>query len=410
MNTEHSKISVRIRFIAAGTSIAFFAGCATTPQTASHLQYGPAASILREARSSEVPVEKRAADYLQVAGMTAPLLGTGAQETPACDTYNAACGELTVLLRSSEGGRLWNHPLTLTASNQTYHLRLQPAGYAVWAPDYFASFKLADSLNAKRVKTPNLVDGVGGELVGVRSPTPLDAFTPPLGGITAPSQPHSISTEGTQRWRSGVRPSNPRQWLRESSLAGGQLFRASPLLQAGGERNDHGADGGAHGQQVTLSKTGLYFLEPYDPDRIPLIFVHGLISTPQMWLNVINDLQQDPVLRERYQVWIFAYPTGLPVLYSSLRFRDALAEVQKLYPNHKDYVLVSHSMGGLLSQLQATTMSRADWEKTMGEPAKNLFAKLNPDDLVSKAVTFKANRHIKRIVFICTPHGGHQWR
>ena len=118
------------------------------------------------------------------------------------------------------------------------------------------------------------------------------------------------------------------------------------------------------------------------------------------------DLQADPVLRERYQVWIFAYPTGLPVLYSSLRFRDALAEVQKLYPNHKDYVLVSHSMGGLLSQLQVTTMTRADWEKTMGEPAKNLFAKLKPDDLVSKAVTFKANPHIKRIVFICTPHRG----
>ena len=95
MNIEHSKISVRIRFIAAGTCFAFFAGCATTPQTASRLQYAPAESILREARSSQVPVEKRAADYLQVAAMTAPLLGTGAQETPACDTYNAACGELT---------------------------------------------------------------------------------------------------------------------------------------------------------------------------------------------------------------------------------------------------------------------------------------------------------------------------
>ena len=50
--------------------------------------------------------------------MTGPLLGTGAQETPALDTYNAACGELTVLLHSSEGARLWNRPLTLTASDE----------------------------------------------------------------------------------------------------------------------------------------------------------------------------------------------------------------------------------------------------------------------------------------------------
>src|SRR5580704_11678721 len=108
MNPENSKTSIRIRVIAAGTCLAFFAGCATTPQTAGRLQYGPAASVMREARSSQVPVERRGADYLQAATMTAPLLGTGAQETPALDTYNAACGELTVLLHSSEGGRLWN--------------------------------------------------------------------------------------------------------------------------------------------------------------------------------------------------------------------------------------------------------------------------------------------------------------
>src|SRR5947209_19500958 len=114
MNLKQSKISIRTRLIGAATCLAFYAGCATTPQMAGRLQYGPAAGIMREARSSQVPVEKRAADYLQAAAMTAPLLGTGVQETPACDTYNAACGELTVLLRSGEGGRLWNNSLTLT--------------------------------------------------------------------------------------------------------------------------------------------------------------------------------------------------------------------------------------------------------------------------------------------------------
>src|SRR4029453_5882939 len=92
MNPKHSKTPIWIRVSAAITCLAVFAGCATTPQTAGRLQYAPAAGIMREARSSQVPVEKRAADYLQAAAMTAPLLGTGAQETPAVDTYNAACG------------------------------------------------------------------------------------------------------------------------------------------------------------------------------------------------------------------------------------------------------------------------------------------------------------------------------
>src|SRR5205814_10344375 len=113
MILNEPKIPIQIRIIAAITCVAFLVGCATTPQTAGRLQYAPAASILREARSPQVPVETRAADYLQVAAMTAPLLGTGAQATPARDTSHAACGDLTMLLRSSPGGRLWKHPLPL---------------------------------------------------------------------------------------------------------------------------------------------------------------------------------------------------------------------------------------------------------------------------------------------------------
>jgi pimeloyl-ACP methyl ester carboxylesterase len=153
-------------------------------------------------------------------------------------------------------------------------------------------------------------------------------------------------------------------------------------------------------------KTGLYFLQPYDPDRIPLVFVHGLISTPFDWAQTINGLQADPEIRKHYQFWVFAYPTGNPVLYSALRLREELAKVDKLYPNHKGYVLVGHSMGGLLSQAQVTTVTRADWEKTLGPVGMELFATLKPADLVARATIFKANPRIKRVVFICTPHRG----
>src|SRR5215472_13646607 len=102
----------------------------------------------------------------------------------------------------------------------------------------------------------------------------------------------------------------------------------------------------------------------------------------------------------------FAYPTGNPVLYSALRLREELAKLDKLYPNHKGYVLVGHSMGGLLSQAQVTNMTRADWEKTLGPVGMELFASLQPADLVTRATTFKANPRIKRVVFVCTPHLG----
>jgi len=117
---------------------------------------------LRAARSQQLSLEIRAADYLQAAALTAPDLGSGTQPTPALNTYNSATAELTILLRSAQGGRLWNHPLTLTAKNTTYHLRLQPAGNAVWSPDYFTSFIPAAQIKEKLIKKESQQSGVSG--------------------------------------------------------------------------------------------------------------------------------------------------------------------------------------------------------------------------------------------------------
>jgi hypothetical protein len=65
---------------------------------------------------------------------------------------------------------------------------------------------------------------------------------------------------------------------------------------------------------------GLFMLEPYDPDRIPVVFIHGLMSIPQMWVPTISAIESDPELRGRYQFWVFAYPTGDPI---ALRSRPA---------------------------------------------------------------------------------------
>jgi pimeloyl-ACP methyl ester carboxylesterase len=400
-----SKTSGRLQLIAVVSCLAFLAGCATAPQAARGLQYGPAVSRLREARSAQIPVEQRAADYLQVAAMTAPLLGTGAEESPALDTYNAASGELTVLLRTSDGGRLWNRPLTLTANNETYHLWFEPASYAVWAPNYFTTFKRADQIKEKLIRKANIQQGVGGALVGVRIVDPPEKFAPPK-GITAPVTA-TLDFHTTNATLALRRPAKQPAAIVEGKVRPLAANFSAPISYYEPPANlllvgVMGALRAAHYEK----KTGLYFLQPYDPDRIPLVFVHGLISTPFDWVKTINGLQADPEIRKHYQFWVFAYPTGNPVLYSALRLREELAKVDKLYPNHKDYVLVGHSMGGLLSQAQVTTITRADWEQTLGEIGMQLFATLRPADLVARATTFKANPRIKRVVFICTPHRG----
>src|SRR4029453_13832303 len=398
------KTSGGLQFIAAITWIVFFAGCATAPQTARGPEYAPPPTLMREARSANVVVEKRAADYLQAAAMTAPLLGTGIG-TPVCETYNAACGELAVLLRNSEGGQLWNRPLTLAGNSSTYHLRLEPAAKTVWAPDYFTRLELQQQGTEKLIKKENIQQGVGGALVGVRQLNPPEKFAPPK-GITAPITA-TLGFHGNDATLALRRPAKQPTARVEGKVRPLEANFSAPISYYQPPGNPlfiglMGALRAAHYEK----KTGLYFLQPYDPDRIPIVFVHGLISTPFDWVKTINGLQADPEIRKRYQFWVFAYPTGNPVLYSALRLREELAKVDKLYPDHKDYVLVGHSMGGLLSQAQVTSMTRADWEQTLGEPPMKVFPTLRPTDLVAKATIFKANPRIKRIVFICTPHRG----
>ena len=404
MNASPPKLSIRLRLIAAATCAAFFVGCATGPQ-AHGPQYEPVADVMREARSAQAPVEKRAADYLQAAAITAPLLGSGAQPTPARDTYNAACGELTVLLRNSEGGRLWNHPLTLTANNTTYHLRLEPASYAVWASNYFNTFELEQQVKEKLIKKENIQQGVGGALVGVRILNPPEKFAPRR-GITA-AVTATLDFHGKDATLALRRPAKQPTASVEGKVRPLAANFSAPISYYKPPSNLAlmGLVGGFEATHYPAG-IGLYFLQPYDPERIPLVFVHGLFSTPWTWVQTINGLQTDPEIRKHYQFWVFAYPTGYPILYSAFRLREELAKVDRAYPNHKPYVVVGHSMGGMLTHDQVVTITQAMWEKAMGEDAKVVFQGESSNSLIVRATTFRANPRIQRVVFICTPHRG----
>ena len=399
MRLDRSKVPKRLRFSAAVTTIAFLTSCATQPRDA-------ASQSLRAARSQQLSLETRAGDYLQAAALAAPALGSG-QPTLAPNTYNSATAELTVLLRSAQGGRLWNHPLTLTADHTTYHLRVQPATYGVWAPDYFTSFESPARIKQKLIKkqTENTQDGVGGALVGVRALAPRENFAP-FRGITAPVTA-TLDFHGADATLALRRPAKRLNAPVEGVVRPLAADFSAPIsyYQPPANLLLVGLMGALRSSHY-MEKTGLYFLQPYDPDRIPIVFVHGLMSTPFTWVQTINGLQADPEIRKHYQFWVFGYPTGNPILYSALRLREELTKVDKLYPNHRPYVLIGHSMGGLLSHMQVATVTRAAWEEELGDTAKNIFARSSSDSLIVRALTFRANPRIKRVIFVCTPHRG----
>ena len=64
----------------------------------------------------------------------------------------------------------------------------------------------------------------------------------------------------------------------------------------------------------TSHDSGLFMLEPYQPGKIPVVFVHGLLSNRFTWANMANEIHADPELNQRLQLWGYEYDTGGPFL------------------------------------------------------------------------------------------------
>jgi pimeloyl-ACP methyl ester carboxylesterase len=89
---------------------------------------------------------------------------------------------------------------------------------------------------------------------------------------------------------------------------------------------------------------GLYFLEPYDEDRVPVLFVHGALGYPQEFQALLEGLD-----RTRFQPWIFFYPSGAYLDAVSDFLSQSLARLQ-LRLGFERLAVVAHSMGGLVSR------------------------------------------------------------
>jgi hypothetical protein len=182
-------------------------------------------------------------------------------------------------------------------------------------------------------------------------------------------------------------------------------FTAPIVERYSGIRESSIALGGLLGNpDVRDARLGM--TEPYDPHRIPVLFVHGLNSHPLMWRDVINDLRSDPDLRGKYQFWVFYYPTGWPPAYSAMRLREELAAVDKVYGRQHNMVLIGHSMGGIISRLQVISPGRAIWNAQLGAKADDLYKTLPPTHLAKRALLFTADPDIGREIYICVPHRG----
>lgn len=156
----------------------------------------------------------------------------------------------------------------------------------------------------------------------------------------------------------------------------------------------------------------LQFLEPWQPGKIPVVFIHGLASDEGTWFDLLNELRTWPEFHRRYQPWVFHYPTGSSFLRVSLMLRRQLTLAREtLDPEHRDpglsrMVLVGHSMGGLHAKMQVVRPGDAIWNQASYWPIGSIRL---PEEIRRDFVEqfyFEPRPFVRRVIYIATPHGG----
>jgi pimeloyl-ACP methyl ester carboxylesterase len=147
-------------------------------------------------------------------------------------------------------------------------------------------------------------------------------------------------------------------------------------------------------------------LQPYDPNRIPVLMIHGLQDTPATWAPLLNRLRTDPEINKRYQFWVYSYPSGYPFPYSAMLLREELDRIDQAYPNHKKIVLIGHSMGGLVSRLMVTDANLTFWNEFFGKPPEQVPMDPKDKQLLERGLIFRYRPDVSRVIFISTPHRG----
>jgi hypothetical protein len=177
--------------------------------------------------------------------------------------------------------------------------------------------------------------------------------------------------------RHGLPPGTTIAIPKESKELGGQLHLAlGEVVSLDDSR--FASDAGSGGLWRPLdflnnNRLGIYFTEPYDPGRTPVLLVYGIGGTPQDWRYFAEHFD-----RKHYQVWFFHYPSGMRLERVASAMATGLNLLREQY-HFQECDVVAHSMGGLVARAA-----------------------------VSEAVQKAGNNFIPKFVSISTPWGGHE--
>lgn len=323
-----------------------------------------AEKALNAARNSERerPLEALGED-LRTARISADVLARQPNDRAALNVYNFAVGRTIENIQRS-GIEPWHHAVAIQSYDGAYLLHTAPSKAQDQNPSNYTLLTV-DTLKVGGVffSTRSTAPGIGAPLVAIEKQDAAD--------FRARYQPKRVYAAVTCVIRFRGRRAEIELIDRLNSehvTLNGQTyplaadFSAPLAIALAREQPDRHVLRALFRPAEFTDSTRLIRLQSFDPQRTPVIFIHGLDATFTGGAPMINTLRDDPQIRRRYQFWVFGYPSGLPFSYTAALLRRQLDGVQRAFPNRKHVVLIGHSMGGLVCRLMATDADDKIWE------------------------------------------------
>jgi len=369
-----------------------------------------APSVAPYMRPSSAPSNERVEDHLTASREAWNILADARRrdEWPtAQEAYNDAISAAFDDLRRASND--WNMAAVATGTRLADPAPgdLDPALMGVVFP--------ASKVDVQRLGERHVSPGIGLPLVGwISNESPLykKANFPPPSGLTA-------TATAILRFDRGPTP----VWQFRQPFA-------SESLRIGGRehslRTDWSAANALYWKMSRLDRTtienvllperlqrieGIFFTRPLDPDRIPLVLVHGLKSSPDVFDRMINGIVSNPEIRENYQLWVYSYPTGVPWGLAAGEFRESFREAmgharQRGCRRLDKTVVVGHSKGGLITQASLREPGTSVYSRFVNTPIDELKVNSKERELVRELFLWKPLPSVNRAVFLAAPHRG----
>jgi len=297
-----------------------------------------------------------------------------------------------------------------------------------WTGLTFTRIEIASDYEDRNIEPVVELPGWGLPVVPVREyeddetrPT-AESFFAPVNRLTATAtiRPGVEPGHGPAEWKAlpaSLVLHSPLEQSRYVSASGGEMALAADLTtpslvqfsQSGLAALEYE---GVLLPEIAQKKASIYMNEPYRPGRIPVLFVHGLWSSPRTWTDMNNSLLADPEIRRHYQFFFALYPTGEPVMESAAILREKFREIRDTFdPGRSDpawdqTVVVGHSMGGIIARLLVSDSGKAFENAVFTKPIEQVQVSSENLQYLLRRLRFENVPELRRAIFLAPVFGG----